>query len=80
MTSIQYELKHPVSVAGVEVKSIRLRSPKVKDLLAAEKAASMESEREIHLIASLCGEAPAVIQELELVDYKELQKRVQGFM
>ncbi len=78
MTTI--ELKHPVTVAGREIASLALRRPKVKDQLAAEKASGGNAEKEIRLFANLCEVEPAVIEELDLADYRQVQEAYSGFL
>jgi hypothetical protein len=78
MTTI--ELKHPVTVNGEEVAALRLRRPRVKDQLAAEKATGGNAEKEVRLFANLCEVAPAVIEELDLADYRAVQEAYSGFL
>lgn len=74
------ELKTPVEAGGQRIDRIEMRRPKVRDLLAAEKAAKGDAEREIRLFASLCEVEPAVIEELDLADYGRLQEAYRGFL
>jgi hypothetical protein len=74
------ELKNPVTVEGVKTSSLTMRSPKVKDLLASEKAAKGDSEREVYLITLLCGVPKSAIEDLEMSDYKALQEKLQSFL
>lgn len=74
------ELKHPVSVAGSEIASLSMRRPKVKDQLAADKADGGNAEKEIRLFANLCEVQPAVIEELDLADYRQVQEVYSGFL
>lgn len=75
------DLKYPVESNGVQVSSLTMRSPKVKDLLAAEKAVKGgDAEREVYLLAMLCGVKPSTIEELEMSDYKILQEKSQSFL
>lgn len=77
---MKIELKHPVAVAGEEVKVLHLRRPKVKDQLAADKGAGGNAEKEIRLFANLCEVAPAVIEELDLADYRAVQEAYSAFL
>ena len=72
------KLKFPVTVDGQEYKQLEMRRCKVKDRRLAEKQANA-ADKEVTLIANLCEVAPAVIDELDAVDYAELQKTLTGF-
>lgn len=73
-------LDHPVNVDGLEIKTLGLRRPKVKDQLTADKAGGSDAEKEIRLFANLSEQPPAVIEELDLADYAKLQKAYTGFL
>lgn len=74
------ELQHPVTVAGEEIKRLTLRRPKVKDQLAADKGTGSNADKEVRLFANLCEVAPAVIEELDLADYRQVQEAYSGFL
>ncbi|MFA5712137.1 phage tail assembly protein [Mycolicibacterium sp.] len=74
------DLKTPVEIGGRRIERIDMRRPRVRDLLAAEKAAKGDAEREIRLFSSLCEVEPAVIEELDLADYGRLQEAYRGFL
>lgn len=74
------ELKHPVTVSGRETKILSMRRPKVKDQLAADKLSGGNAEKEIRLFANLCEVEPAVIEELDLADYRKVQEVYGGFL
>lgn len=74
------ELKHPVTVAGSEIKTLSMRRPKVKDQLAADKHGGGNAEKEIRLFANLCEVEPSVIEELDLADYRQVQEAYSGFL
>lgn len=80
MEPTQIVLKTPVRVDGLTTERLAMRGPKVRDLLAAEKAAKGDAEREIRLFACLCEVAPAVIEELALGDYAQLQEAYRSFL
>ena len=72
-------LQFPVTVEGVEVRSLMLRRPKVRDQLAAQSGGS-EMEREIRLFDNLTEQTPETIQDLDLKDYQALQEVFTGFL
>ena len=80
MTDTTIELRSPIRIDGAEVTALRLRRPKVRDMLRAEKASGSDAEREIRLFADLCEVEPAAIEELDLADYQALQRVYQGFL
>lgn len=72
------KLKYPVMVDGTEYAELNMRRCKVKDRRAAAKQKTDE-EREITLISNLCEVPPSVIDELDSVDYEQLQEVLRGF-
>lgn len=76
---VNIELKYPLQLAGVPVKVLRMRRPKVIDMLAIDTAGP-ESQKEVRLFANLCEVPPEALQELDLADYRSLQKAYQGFL
>lgn len=74
------EIKHPISVDGVKVKSLKLRRPKVRDMLSVESAQISDAEKEINLFANLCEVTPEALMELDMSDYAKLQKAYQDFL
>ncbi|MDF1583903.1 MAG: phage tail assembly protein [Methyloprofundus sp.] len=73
-------LKYPVTVENQAVTAITLRRPKVRDMLASDKLGGSDSDKEIRIFANLAEVSPAVIEELDLSDYAQLQKAYQGFL
>jgi hypothetical protein len=73
-------LQFPVKANGVLLTELTIRRPKVKDRLAAAKAAASEDEQEIYLIATLAGIAPSDVHEMDLLDYETAQDALLGFM
>ena len=60
--------------------ALTLRRPKVRDMLAADKASGSDAEKEVRVFANLCEVAPAVIEALDMADYQALQERYAGFL
>lgn len=74
------ELQVPVQVDGVEVRTLTMRAMKARDRLVVDKVKGGEFEKELILIANLCEVDRVVIEELEMVDYLELQKAYSDFL
>ncbi len=74
------ELKHPITLNGEDLQHLCLRRPKVRDMLAADKASGSDAEKEVRVFANLCEVAPTVIEELDIADYQALQERYAGFL
>ena len=74
------KLTHPVLVDGDTVNALQLRRPRVRDMLAADKAAGTEAEKEVRMFANLCEVTPGVIEALDLTDYMTLQETYRGFL
>jgi hypothetical protein len=78
--SEEIKLEHPVTIENVETERLSLRRPKVRDMLASDKVGGSDAEKEIRIFANLAEVSPAVIEELDLYDYGQLQKAYQGFL
>jgi len=74
------KLKYPIEVAGEKITSLNLRRPKVRDMLAADKAADSEAEKEVAMFANLCEVSRDAILELDGADYGNLQKAYSDFL
>ncbi|MBQ3565449.1 MAG: phage tail assembly protein [Alphaproteobacteria bacterium] len=74
------KLSNPVKIDGVEVHEISLRTPKVRDLIAAGKKNVDEAEKEVNLIANLGEISPETVQELDLRDYIKIQEWLRDFL
>lgn len=72
------DLKHPVTVDGQTYTSLTMRRAKLRDQrLAAKQKSDVDSE--ITLFANLCEVPPNVLDELDMVDYAQLQEVYRGF-
>lgn len=68
------KLTRPSEANGVQVDSLALRSPTVRDIRAAQSAASGDDEqRELNLFASLAEVGVKDLEGLALKDYGRLQ-------
>lgn len=74
------QLKYPVELNGLTVDELSIRRPKVRDMLAADKSAGSEADKEIRMFANLCEVDPNVVEGLDLSDYSNLQKVYQDFL
>jgi len=67
-------LSRPSEVNGVQIDQLTLRSPTVREVRAADRAAGGDDEqRELVLFAELAGAAIADLEGLKVVDYNRLQ-------
>ena len=76
---MQIKLLHPVISDGTELRVLNLRRPKVRDVILAAKIGGTDEEKEIRVLANLCEVAPDAIEDLDIVDYKELQESYRAF-
>ena len=74
------ELTHAIEVNGISTQQLSCRRPKVRDMLAVEKMAKNDAEKEIQLFANLCEVTPDALMELDMSDYAKLQQVYQGFL
>ena len=75
--SANITLKYPTESG---LKELNLRRPKVRDMIAAEKAKGGDADREINLFANLAECTPEDIASLDMADYKQLQEAYQSFL
>ena len=76
---MQIKLSHPVMSDGTELRVLNLRRPKVRDVILAAKLGGSDEEKEVRMFANLCEVAPETIEEMDIADYKELQKSYKAF-
>lgn len=76
----QIKLQYPVKVNGLEISTLTLRRPRVRDMLAASKIKGTDADKEIRMFCNLCEVEPEVIESLDLADYSRLQQVYQSFL
>ncbi|PLV11242.1 phage tail assembly protein [Pseudomonas guariconensis] len=71
---VTVKLTKPSEVNGVEVDTLTLRAPTVRDVRNAQNTASSDDDqRELNLFASLCEVGVKDLEGLVLKDYNRLQ-------
>lgn len=73
------ELDFPIEISGVEVKHLVMRRPKVRDIMAAQKAGGSEAEMGVALVANLCEITPDDVLELDSFDWDKCEAQVAAF-
>lgn len=66
-------LSRPTEANGVQVDSLSLRAPTVRDLRAAQSGGGDDEQRELNLFASLAEVGTKDLEGLTLKDYGRLQ-------
>ncbi len=74
------QLNYPVEAHGVTIDSLKMRRPKVGDLLRADKGKGSEAEKEIRMFANLTEQNPELVESLDLADYQKLQSAYKDFL
>ncbi len=77
---IDIPLDYPIEIDGVLVKNLKMRRPKVRDMIASVKGPGSNEGKEVKLFANLCEVTENDINELDLSDYKKLQDMFNGFL
>lgn len=67
------KLTKPSEANGVQVDSLSLRSPTVRDVRAAQSGSGDDEQRELNLFASLAEVGVKDLEGLALKDYSRLQ-------
>ncbi|HGY0940917.1 TPA: phage tail assembly protein [Vibrio cholerae] len=75
----EVKLNYPIELGGKKIEALQLRRPKVRDQLIADKQNKNDADKEVHLMSLLAEVETAVIQELDMDDYTEVQKVLVGF-
>ena len=73
-------LEHAIQVDGVDVTELKMRRPKVRDMLVADKHDGNQGSKEVLMFANLCEVDSSVIEDLDLADYQRMQECYQGFL
>lgn len=80
-TELTIDLTVPVTVAGAEVSSLKMRFPTVKDKEMADRAHPEDAgEAEKFMLAQMTGLAPDDLSAMHLGDYRSLQIALGKFM
>lgn len=74
-----FELEYPIEVDGVEVSTLTVRRPTVRDQLNMERRKGTEAEKGIGYFAALCEMAPSDIEAMDASDFARLGEVIQGF-
>ena len=67
------KLSRPTEANGVQVDSLSLRAPTVRDLRAAQSGNGDDEQRELNLFASLAEVGSKDLEGFSLKDYSRLQ-------
>ena len=74
------KLKTPVTSMGESLTEVKMRAPKMRDRLIADKTPGTIAYKELTFISNLCGLSPDTIMEMDLADYIQLQTAVNDFL
>jgi hypothetical protein len=78
--SVTVKLSAPVQDAGVELPSLTMRRPKVRDQLIVDAMNASQAQKEIAMYANLCEVSPDALKDLYLSDYRALQEAFESFL
>lgn len=73
-------LEYPIENNGEQITTLSMRRPKVRDQRLAHKMKGDDSDKEVQLFANLCEVSTDVIDELDAVDYGQLQEQYKDFL
>ena len=74
-----FELDYSVEVDGVDVDTLHMRRPTVRDQLSFEEDKGTEGRRVVKLIANLCDVPPKSIEALDGADFERLSEVLKTF-
>lgn len=78
-TQVEIKLDFPVTVEAEKYSDLTMRRWKVADRLRVHRAGGDDAEKEIRMMADLCGVGTKVIEELDGSDYEKLLEVYKGF-
>jgi len=64
---------YPISIKNQEVSELKIRKPKIKDMLAKEKIDGDEMQKEIWILSALTGATVKDLEELDKDQYELIQ-------
>lgn len=73
-------LSRPFVINGKEVTEITMREPTVRDRIMLNKAKGDEIEKELNMVAGLCGLTPIDLYTLPGFDYDQLVMEANRFL
>lgn len=77
---MEIELKYPIIIDGIKLEKLTMRRSKVRDRLAVSNMKeNSDEQKEIRLFANLCEVSAKTIEELDEIDYLQVQKAYMGF-
>lgn len=80
LKEIQIDFFEPIVVDGETKYGVPMRRPKLKDQLRYAGSEMNSAEKEIAMFADLCGLPHDAMQELDMVDYNEMQTAYSRFL
>lgn len=78
-SQVEIKLDFPVTVEAEKYTALTMRRWKVADRLRVHRAGGDDAEKEIRMMADLCGVGTKVIEELDGADYDKLLETYKGF-
>jgi hypothetical protein len=73
------KLVYPIKNGETQIAELKMRRPKVRDMVAADTAKS-DAAKEMKLFANLCDVTEELIGGLDLEDYRKMQEVYTGFL
>lgn len=80
MDSKTLKLKHPIKYGSEEIQELTFKKPKAKDLRGLKIGSTLTMGDIIDLGAKMSGNAPSVLDELEVDDLMEVAEIVGNFI
>ena len=73
------ELEYPIEIDGVEISTLTIRRPCVRDQLNMERAKGSDVVKGVGYFAALCEMAPKDLEAMDAADFARLGELIQGF-
>jgi hypothetical protein len=74
------KLSVPIKISGVETDHLTMRRPKLRDRIAASKAAAHQADQLLHLVSSLCEVPVDDLLEIDGGDWSTVEEQVGAFL
>lgn len=76
---VTVKLGQPIEHAGETLAEVRLRRPRVADMMEMQRKGGTPADMELHMVSMLSGLPLDAIGQLDMQDYSAVQAALRGF-
>lgn len=79
MSQTEVKLQHPLKDGGTDVSVLKLRRPKVRDMMVMDEVEG-NLQKSVRMISQLSDLPVAVIEEMDAADFNKASEVVEAFL